>query len=156
MFDKRAVFLILIMVSAFFANQIYAQGPNIKFDVDTADFGVIADGDSVVYDFWFTNIGTDSAFINQAYPACGCTYPTYTQGKIAPGDRGRIHVVFHSKGFGGQNLVKEVIIINTGPERYARFKVKVINKAFQEDLENYKKQMEVSSKKHKKRKQNKV
>ena len=115
MFDKRAVFLILIMVSAFFANQIYAQGPNIKFDVDTADFGVIADGDSVVYDFWFTNIGTDSAFINQAYPACGCTYPTYTQGKI-----------------------------------------KVINKAFQEDLENYKKQMEVSSMKHKKRKQNKV
>jgi hypothetical protein len=65
-------------------------------------------------------------------------------------------VVFHSKGFGGQSLVKEVIVINTGPERYARFKVKVINKAFQEDLENYKKQMEVSSKKHKKRKQNKV
>ena len=50
MFDKRAVFLILIIVSAFFANQIYAQGPIIKFDVDTADFGVIADGDSVVYD----------------------------------------------------------------------------------------------------------
>ena len=49
-------------------------------------------------------------------------------------------------------VIKEVIIINTGPERYARFKVKVVNKAFQEDLENYKKQMEDSSKKHKKRK----
>jgi hypothetical protein len=156
MFDKRAVFLILILVSVFFTNQINAQGPNIKFDVDTADFGVIADGDSVVYDFWFTNIGTDSAKINQAYPACGCTYPTFTQGKIAPGARGKIHVVFHSKGFGGQSLVKEVIIINTGPERYARFKVKVVNKAFQEDLENYKKQMEESSKKKKKSKRKKA
>ena len=61
-------------------------------------------------------------------------------------------MVFHSKGFGGQSLVKEVIIINTGPERYARFKVKVVNKAFQEELENYKKQMEESSKKPKKNK----
>jgi len=152
MFDKRLVFLILATIFNWSSNLIYAQGPNIKFDIDTADFGTIAEGDSVVFDFWFTNIGTDSAKINQAYPACGCTYPTFTQGKIAPGARGKIHVVFHSKGFGGQSLLKEVIIINTGPERYARFKVKVINKAFQEDLENYKKQMEDSSKKHKKNK----
>ena len=152
MFDKRLVFLILATIFIWSPNLIYAQGPNIKFDIDTADFGTVAEGDSVVFDFWFTNIGTDSAKINQAYPACGCTYPTFTQGKIAPGARGKIHVVFHSKGFGGQSLLKEVIIINTGPERYARFKVKVVNKAFQEDLENYKKQMEESSKKHKKNK----
>jgi hypothetical protein len=152
MFDKRLVFLILVSFFIWNSHSIYAQGPNIKFDIDTADFGTISEGDSVVFDFWFTNIGKDSAKINQAYPACGCTYPTFTQGKIAPGARGKIHVVFHSKGFGGQSLVKEVIIINTGPERYARFKVKVVNKAFQEDLENYKKQMEDSSKKHKKRK----
>lgn len=152
MFDKRLVFLIFATLLVWSSNSIYAQGPNIKFDIDTADFGTISEGDSVVFDFWFTNIGNDSAKINQAYPACGCTYPTFTQGKIAPGARGKIHVVFHSKGFGGQSLVKEVIIINTGPERYARFKVKVVNRAFQEDLENYKKQMEDSSKKHKKRK----
>ncbi len=152
MFDKRLVFLILMSFFICSSSCIYAQGPNIKFDIDTADFGTISEGDSVIFDFWFTNVGSDSAKINQAYPACGCTYPTFTQGKIAPGARGKIHVVFHSKGFGGQYLVKEVIIINTGPERYARFKVKVVNKAFQEDLENYKKQMEDSSKKHKKRK----
>jgi hypothetical protein len=152
MFDKRLVFLILATFFIWSSNLIYAQGPNIKFDIDTADFGTIAEGDSVVFDFWFTNIGTDSAKINQAYPACGCTYPSFTQGKIAPGARGKIHVVFHSKGFGDQSLVKEVIIINTGPERYARFKVKVVNKAFQEELENYKKQIEYSSKKPKKNK----
>ena len=44
MFDKRAVFLILIIVSAFFANQIYAQGPIIKFDVDTILDKISKDG----------------------------------------------------------------------------------------------------------------
>jgi hypothetical protein len=152
MFDKRVIFPIICLIFFLSAQGLSAQGPDIKFDVDTADFGVVADGDSVVYDFWFTNIGKDSAKINQAYPACGCTYPTYTKGKIAPGARGKVHVVFHSKGFGGQSLVKEVIVINTGPERYARFKVKVINPAFKKELEDYQKQMEQSNKKGRKKK----
>ncbi|MFM6982641.1 MAG: DUF1573 domain-containing protein [Chitinophagaceae bacterium] len=152
MFDKRAIFPLIYLIFMMIPQILSAQGPDIKFDVDTADFGVVAEGDSVIYDFWFTNVGKDSAKINQAYPACGCTYPTYTQGKIAPGARGKVHVVFHSKGFGGQTLLKEVIIINTGPERYARFKVKVVNAAFKKELEEYKKQMESSGKKNRKRK----
>lgn len=152
MFDKRIVFLIFSVFLLVLTSSVNAQGPNIKMDVDTADFGSVSDGDSVVYDFWFTNVGTDSVKINQAYPACGCTYPTYTKGKIAPGARGKVHVVFHSKGFGGQSLVKEVIIINTGPERYARFKVKVVNAAFKKELEDYQKQMEQSNKKGRKKK----
>lgn len=152
MFDKRAIFPIIGLIIMLTSQGLKAQGPDIKFDVDTADFGVVSDGDSVVYDFWFTNIGKDSAKINQAYPACGCTYPTYTKGKIAPGARGKVHVVFHSKGFGGQSLVKEVIVINTGPERYARFKVKVVNAAFKKELEDYQKQMEQSNKKGRKKK----
>ena len=150
MFDKRSFFFISCFLISFVGKTLNAQGPNIKFD--TADFGVVSEGDSVIFDFWFTNIGTDSVKINQAYPACGCTYPTYTQGKIAPGSRGKIHVVFHSKGFGGQSVVKEVIIINNGPERYARFKAKIVNTAFKEELEAYKKQMENSKKKSKKKK----
>lgn len=143
-------------MSACFFNQVSAQG-DIKFDLDTADFGKVVDGDSVQFDFWFTNVGKDSVKINQAYPACGCTYPTYTKGKIAPGERGKVHVVFHSKGFGGESLVKEVIIINTGPERYARFKVKVVNDAFKKELEDYQKQQDAAkgSKKSKKKKKTK-
>lgn len=152
MFDKRAIFSLLCLIFMMIPQITSAQGPDIKFDVDTADFGVVAEGDSVIYDFWFTNIGRDSAKINQAYPACGCTYPTYTKGKIAPGARGKVHVVFHSKGFGGQSLIKEVIVINTGPERYARFKVKVVNAAFKKELEDYQKQMEQTTKKGRKKK----
>lgn len=137
MFDKRLLFLGLL----FFCTAAYAQEPraNLKFDVDTAYFGDVVDGDSVIYVFWFTNIGTADLIIKQAYPACGCTFPTFTQGVIKPGERGFVRVVFHSKGFGGHNMVKEVIIINNGDERYARFKVNVVNMEFKKELENYKK-----------------
>ena len=77
MFDKRLVFLILVTFFILSSNRIYAQGPNIKFDIDTADFGTIAEGDSVVFDFWFTNNGMASAKIKQAYPSCGFTCTSF-------------------------------------------------------------------------------
>jgi hypothetical protein len=123
----KKIFIIGIL---FWASSVHAQFgdsfPVLRFDQDTVDFGTVREGDSVIYDFNFTNVGTKPLLIKQAYPACGCTYPTYTKGAILPGQRGSIHVVFHSKGFGGQSVVKEVIVINNGPERYARFKAKII------------------------------
>lgn len=153
MFDKRIFFLIFSLISLSLRSQTNDSFPILTFDVDTADFGDVSEGDSVVYDFWFTNTGTSDLIIKQAWPACGCTHPDYTKGAIPPGGRGRIHVVFQSKGFGGQKLVKEVIIINNGAERYARFKVNVVNTAFKKELEQYKKEQEAAeSKKSKKKK----
>lgn len=110
--------------------------PELTFDIDTADFGVVLEGDSVEFDFWFTNTGTKPLEIRQAWPACGCTYPTYTKGSIDPGERGQIHVVFHSKNFGSDTLFKQVIIINNGAEKYANFKVIVVAK---DKVKEYKK-----------------
>lgn len=142
MFDKRVFFLGLLFFSLSAMAQTEVAKPDLKFDVDTADFGTVSDGDSVIYEFWFTNVGTADLTIKQAWPACGCTHPTYTHGVIKPGERGYVRVVFHSKGFAGHEMVKEVIIINNGPERYARFKVKVVDTQFQKEVEAYKKNME--------------
>lgn len=139
MFDKRHLLILLMCLSSAARAQFGDSFPVLKFDQDTVDFGVVNEGDTVQYDFWFTNTGTRDLVIRQAYPACGCTIPTYTQGVIKPGERGKIHVEFHSKGWGGQTVVKEVIIILVnGPENYARFKAKIVNKAFQNDLDQYK------------------
>ncbi|MCC6817397.1 MAG: DUF1573 domain-containing protein [Bacteroidia bacterium] len=135
----------LFFAATSWAQQVTEPRANLKFDVDTADFGTVAEGDSFVYEFWFTNIGDADLIIKQAWPACGCTHPSYTKGPIKPGERGFIRVAFHSKGFGGHDLIKEVIIINNGDERYARFKVKVVNMEFKKDLETYKKSQNDSS-----------
>lgn len=146
MFDKRLFFLVFFLLSLpIYGQQTAEPRANLKFDVDTADFGTVYEGDSFTYEFWFTNVGDADLEIRQAWPACGCTHPTYTKGAIRPGQRGFIRVVFHSKGFGGQDLVKQVIIINNGDERYAVFKVKVVNIQFKKDLEEYKKSQQSDS-----------
>jgi len=158
MFDKRLIFVfVLACMQNIFCQQSDSM-PVIKFDVDTADFGTVYEGDTVRFDFWFTNIGTKDLVIKQAWPACGCTYPTYTKGTIKPGEKGKIHVEFMSAGWGGKEVVKEVIIISNAPENYARFKARIVNKAFKEDIEKEKKAAEktpVQKKKRKKRKKDK-
>ncbi len=146
-----------VLMSLLLNSQLKAQANdkvNLKFDIDTVDFGTVGDNDTVIYDFWFTNIGTEKLIIKQAHPACGCTKPTISKDSVGPGERGFIHVEFHSNGFGGKEVLKEIIIINNGPERYARFKAKVVNKQFLEELNSYK-NPPVESKKKKKKKKSK-
>jgi hypothetical protein len=134
MFDKRLIFVFVLLAMQNLCSQQADSMPVIKFDVDTADFGKVYEGDTVRYDFWFTNTGNKDLIIKQAWPACGCTHPTYTQGVIKPGERGKIHVEFLSAGWGGHDVVKEVIIISNAPENYARFKARIVNKAFEEEM----------------------
>ena len=129
----------------------YAQ-PLLKFDVDTAQFGKVYAGDTVFYDFGFTNIGNEDLIIKQAWPACGCTTPTFTEGAIKPGERGVIKVQFRSAGFAGQTMVKQIIVINNGAEKYAVFKVKVVDKAIEEDILKHKSQTKSAEPKKKKKK----
>lgn len=129
MFDKRH-FLLYLFVCFTIVLRAQTEGfPVIKFDEDTADFGIVREGDTVRYDFNFTNVGTADLIIKQAWPACGCTHPSYTEGAIKPGERGVIHVEFLSVGWGGHDVIKEVIIISNAPENYARFKAKIIKQS---------------------------
>lgn len=129
----------------------YAQAL-LKFDVDTAQFGKVYAGDTVFYDFGFTNIGNEDLIIKQAWPACGCTTPTFTEGAIKPGERGVIKVQFRSAGFAGQTMVKQIIVINNGAEKYAVFKVKVVDKAIEEDILKHKNQSKTAEPIKKKKK----
>lgn len=129
MFDKKTFLTVLFMALFSLMHAQNGGSPVIRFDVDTADFGVVQEGDTIRYDFYFTNTGTADLIIKQAWPACGCTHPTYTKEPVKPGARGVIHVEFHSAGFGGKEVDKEVIIISNAPENYARFKAKITKKS---------------------------
>ncbi len=70
----------------------------IKFDVETYDFGTIKQGDKVTYDFAFTNTGKEPLIITNAQGSCGCTVPQWTKEPIAKATKGTIHVEFNSAG----------------------------------------------------------
>jgi len=89
------------------------NAPEIKFEVETYDFGTIKQGDKVVYDFNFTNAGKEPLIITNAQGSCGCTVPVWPKEPIAKGGKGIINVEFNSAGkMGTQD--KTVTITSNG------------------------------------------
>lgn len=93
-----------------------ANAPVFKFEKESYDFGQIASGEKVTYDFKFKNVGKTPLIITRATATCGCTVPEYPKDPIAPGNEGAIHVVFNSKGKEGMQNKVISIVSNTVPE----------------------------------------
>jgi Protein of unknown function (DUF1573) len=66
------------------------------------NFGKVADGEKVEYNFRFRNSGTKPLVIISATASCGCTVPQKPDKPIMPGEMGFIKAVFDSKGRPGE------------------------------------------------------
>ena len=91
------------------------NAPVIKFEEELYDFGKIAEGTSVKYEFKFENTGKTPLIISNATATCGCTVPEYPTKPIKPGDKGVIKVVFNSQGKEGMQDKVVSIVSNANP-----------------------------------------
>jgi hypothetical protein len=91
------------------------NGPVMKFEKETHDFGKIKAGDKVTYDFKFTNTGKSPLIISDAKASCGCTIPTWPRKPIKPGENGAIKVIFDSATKVGLQDKQITITANTNP-----------------------------------------
>ena len=87
----------------------------ISFDTLSHHFGTIYEGDTVSYDFHFTNTGTTRLLINQVHSTCGCTFPSWPKGFISPGEKGIINILFDSHEKLGEQRKPITIVANTIP-----------------------------------------
>ena len=87
----------------------------MTFEKKHHDFGTLTQGEVVEHDFIFTNTGKANLIIGNAESSCGCTVPEFPKEPVAPGEKGRIKVRFHSEG--KSNRVKKTVAItaNTNP-----------------------------------------
>ena len=72
----------------------------IKFDSLEHDYGTIKNGANGVYEFKFTNEGTDPLIISNAHGSCGCTVPEWPKEPILPGKANKIKVSYDTKRTG--------------------------------------------------------
>ena len=93
------------------------NGPQMKFEYITHDFGKIQEGDKVTYKFNFANTGKSPLIITDAVASCGCTIPTWPKAPIKPGDGGQITVTFNSFGKKGLQDKMVTITANTNPRQ---------------------------------------
>jgi hypothetical protein len=92
-----------------------AKAPKINFTQNTFDFGKIKQGESVSYEYIFTNIGKSDLLIRKVTAACGCTAVITTADVIPAGKTGTIKTTFNSSGkTGTQN--KTITVITNDPE----------------------------------------
>lgn len=92
-----------------------AKLPMISFEVKEHDFGKIIEGESVSYEFVFTNTGQTDLVIADVSTSCGCTVPSYPKTAIRPGQGGSVKVAFNSRGRRGMQTKTIVVVSNTQP-----------------------------------------
>lgn len=76
---------------------IYAQ-PEIKFEEKKQKFGEVKAGQMLSFDFSFTNKGDQPLLINNIKVTCTCTKFEFPKQPVKPGEKGKIHITFDTKG----------------------------------------------------------
>lgn len=85
--------------------------------IDSAfDFGTIAQGETVEYNYRFKNTGSNPLIIFKAEATCGCTIPEKPEKPLMPGETGVIKVVFNSAGKKDHQSKDITVTANTTPE----------------------------------------
>ena len=83
----------------------------LKFDEESFSFGDIWDHKKVTHEFTFTNTGKEVLTITDVKSSCGCTVPQLTKTQYAPGESGKITVIFNPENRSGQQ--HKVITVTT-------------------------------------------
>ena len=88
---------------------------SFKFEEIEHDFGKVIQGESVSYEFKFTNTGKSDLIIVDVNTSCGCTVPSFPRTPIRPGEKGAIKVSFNSAGKFGFQAKNILVVANTQP-----------------------------------------
>lgn len=100
------------------ANYVPSSGvkTRVKIIDSVFNFGKVSEGEKVVYNFRFQNIGDQPLVIASATASCGCTVPERPEEPIAPGEFGAIKIVFDSQGRPGQTHKEVEVVSNAEPQ----------------------------------------
>ncbi|MBQ8051125.1 MAG: DUF1573 domain-containing protein [Bacteroidaceae bacterium] len=96
----------------------------IKFDTLRIDLGTFSEKQPEQHcTFTFTNVGEAPLIINQAFPSCGCTVPTYTKDPVKPGEKGQIDVTYNGKGKFPGHFTKTITIRSNAKNEIVRLAI---------------------------------
>jgi hypothetical protein len=93
-----------------------ASGAKIQFETPVYDFGKVKAGDAIKYSYVFTNIGTETLYLTNVQPSCGCTAAGEWTRKVEPGQTGKIPIQFNSANFNGL-VLKTVSVTSNDREK---------------------------------------
>jgi hypothetical protein len=96
-------------------NAISTGTPHLVVQQPIHDFGTVAEGDEVGAVFWVTNSGDAPLIVTNVKAGCGCTSVKWPQVPVAPGDSGKVEVIFNTRARSGMQS-KSVEVFSNAPE----------------------------------------
>jgi len=109
---KKNVMLMVLCLATLISN----GQAILKLDKKVHDFGVVKESANISCIFVLENIGTDTLFVGEIQPECGCTLPDITSKKIAPKEKSIMHVKYDGKDRLGSFSKKIAIYTNSNPK----------------------------------------
>ena len=92
-----------------------AQAQKASFDKKGYQFNDVVEGDTLKFNYYFTNTGSQDLVLKKVKPTCGCTGVVFPREAIAPGSRDSIQVVFVTNDRVGYNAKGVNVESNGGP-----------------------------------------
>jgi hypothetical protein len=101
---------------------IDSQGPIIKFNELSHDYGTMEQNGNGTFDFVFTNEGTEALILSNVRSSCGCTIPQWPREPIAPGKSSTIAVKYDTRRIG--SFSKSITVTSNGSEQPIVLRIK--------------------------------
>jgi len=92
-----------------------ATAPQVKYDVESFDFGDIKPNSKVEHTFNLKNIGKRDLIIRDVKSSCGCTAVSPSKNMIASNENVPLKVVFDATGKSGRQN-KTITVITNDPK----------------------------------------
>lgn len=115
MLSKRFVSMLTVVLALGLTAGAIAQetAPKLSLVDPIKDFGTVAKGETITWDFTIRNSGTSDLQILSVQPACGCTVAEYDK-VIKPGQTGKVHAVVDTTAFSGP-IAKTIAVQTNDP-----------------------------------------
>lgn len=116
--NKKHFFIILSCFCGLFITGTpctASSAPAGFFNEKVFNFGTIIEGTEVPHDFIIENRGDSILNVLNVKSNCACAVASFTK-EIAPGSKGKISVVFDSKGSGGQDVEHKIRVETDDPK----------------------------------------
>jgi hypothetical protein len=121
---KRILTLPLLLAAFFFAGAQGTTAPQedvLQLKQTEHDFGQIAQGKPVYYDFIIINTGKEPLKLDNVSASCGCTTPEWSKDPIAPGAAATIKVGYNAAAEGAFDK-PITITYNTSQQKFLKIK----------------------------------
>jgi hypothetical protein len=121
-------------------NELNKKKPpgRIEFTKEIHNFGVLKEGEIVVYSFQFKNNGGSSLLLAKVEPTCGCITVQFSKEEIPSQGNSAVEVIFNTAGEWGNQMKTVEIVTSNGETKTLTIGAFIENKNFNIDLNNLK------------------